>query len=153
MPIFDYSFIVNAPQAEVAAFHANTHALKKLKPPFVILKLHRVDPMDEGSISEFTMWMGLIPVRWRAVHSNVGPSGFTDTQINGPLAYWKHDHRFEVVDENTTQIHEHIEYEFLSGWSGLLSRLLFGLFGLTALFTYRKLATQWALRKRNHHDS
>jgi ligand-binding SRPBCC domain-containing protein len=109
--------------------------------------------MAEGSISEFTLWLGPIPVRWQAVHSNVGPNGFTDTQISGPLKYWRHTHRFDSVSENSTQIDEHIEYEHISGWRGLLSGLLFGYPGLMALFAYRRFATCWALRQGDRHDS
>jgi ligand-binding SRPBCC domain-containing protein len=147
MPTFDYVFTVNAPLEEVATFHWDTSVLKILNPPLVFVQLHRVDPMADGSISEFTLWMGPLPIRWRAIHSDVGRYGFTDTQESGPLAFWQHTHRFESVDENTTQIHEHIEYQHASGWRGLASRILFGHLALTALFTYRKLATRRALRK------
>ena len=146
MQIFETSFTVNAPLEAVAAFHADTSALKILNPPFVFVRLHRVDPMAEGSISEFTLWMGPLPIRWRAVHSGVGPNGFTDTQESGPLAYWQHSHRFESIDGDTTQICEHIEYQYPAGLRGLLPRILFGHMGLTALFTYRKWATRRALK-------
>jgi ligand-binding SRPBCC domain-containing protein len=147
MPTFEYNFTVNAPLEEVAAFHADTSALKVLNPPLVIVQLHRVDPMTDGSISEFTLWMGPLPIRWRAIHSDVGLTGFTDTQEDGPMASWQHTHRFESLDKNTTQIHEHIEYEYPSGWRGLTSRILFGKLGLTALFNYRKWATRRTLMK------
>jgi ligand-binding SRPBCC domain-containing protein len=146
MLIFDYTFTVNAPLKEVAEFHSDSSALKTLNPPLVFVQLHRVDPMADGSISEFTLWMGPLPIHWRAIHSDVGPTGFTDTQENGPLAFWQHKHRFEAIDINTTQIHEHIEYEYPSGWRGLASRILFGKLGLTALFNYRKWATRRALK-------
>ena len=146
MPIFETTFTVNAPLEAVAAFHADTSALKILNPPFVFVQLHRVDPMAEGSISEFTLWMGPLPIRWRAVHSGVGSNGFTDTLEDGPMASWRHTHQFEAIDEENTQIHEHIEYEYPAGWRGLLSRILFGRLGLTALFAYRKWATQRALK-------
>ena len=145
MPTFETSFTVKAPLKAVTEFHADTSALKTLNPPFVIVQLHRVDPMAEGSISEFTLWMGPIPIRWRALHKDVGPYGFTDTMEDGPMASWQHTHRFEALDENTTKIQEYIEYEYPSGWRGLASRVLFGHLGLTALFTYRKWATRRAL--------
>jgi ligand-binding SRPBCC domain-containing protein len=147
MPFFNFTFSANAPLEAVAAFHADTSALKTLNPPFMTVQLHRVDPMAEGSISEFTPWMGPVPIRWRAIHSDIGPKGFTDIQESGPLKSWRHTHRFEALDEKTTQIYEHIEYEFPSGWRGLLPRILFGRLGLITLFTYRKWATQWALRR------
>ena len=147
MPVFDFSFKVEAPIKAVQEFHADTRALQRLNPPVVFVQLHRVDPIAEGSISEFTLWMGPLPIRWRAVHSAVGPRGFTDTQERGPLKFWRHTHQFIPVDECTTQIQEHIEYEFHSGWRGIFPRFLFGRMGLFALFTYRKLATRWALRE------
>ena len=147
MPIFETSFNVKASVEEVADFHADTSALKVLNPPFVIVQLHRVDPMADGSISEFTLWMGPIPIRWRAIHSDVGPNGFTDTMDNGPLVSWQHRHRFETIDKDTTKILEHIEYEYPAGWRGLGSRILFGRLGLTALFIYRKWATRRVLKQ------
>ena len=146
MPTFETSFTVNAPLDAVAAFHADTSALTNLNPPFVVVQLHRVDPMAEDSISEFTLWLGPLPIRWRAIHSRVSSNGFTDTLEDGPMTSWRHRHQFEAVDEHTTQIHEYIVYEYPSGLQGLLSRVLFGHLGLTALFTYRKWATRRALR-------
>lgn len=147
MPVFDFSFKVVAHLKAVQEFHADTRTLKRLNPPFIFVQLHRVDPIADGSISEFTLWVGPFPVRWRAVHCAVGPNGFTDTQESGPLKFWRHTHQFMAVDECTTQIQEHIEYEFHSGWRGITPRILFGHLGLWALFTYRKLVTRWTLRK------
>lgn len=145
MPTFDTSFTVPAPLERVAAFHNDTHALKKLNPPPIFAQLHRVDPLGEGSLSEFTLWIGLLPIRWRAVHSGVSLHGFTDTQERGPLAYWKHTHSFAALDTNTTQISEQIDYQYAPGLKGLLSRLLFGKPGLTLLFAWRAWATRRAL--------
>lgn len=149
MPTFDTSFTVNAPLAAVAAFHDDTRALKKLNPPPILVQLHRVDPLGEGSVSEFTLWMGPLPIRWRAVHSDVGSHGFTDTQASGPLAYWKHTHSFATVDANTTRVSEHIDYTYAPGLKGLFSRLLFGKVGLTFLFAYRAWATRRAVEGKH----
>ena len=81
MPTFDYRFTVNAPLAAVSAFHFEPGILKTLTPPLMIMQVHRFDPLAEGSIGEFTMWMGPIPVHWKAEHSGVTSSGFTDTQV------------------------------------------------------------------------
>lgn len=145
MPTFDKSFIVKGPLNAVAAFHDDTRALKKLNPPGILVQLHRVDPLGEGSVSEFTLWMGPLPIRWRAVHSHVSEHGFTDTQESGPLAYWKHTHSFDAVNAHTTRVNERIEYEYKSGLKGLFSRLLFGKPGLTFLFAWRAWATRRAV--------
>ena len=145
MPIFTYSFSIDAPLSDVAEFHRDTRVLRKLSP--MPMQLHRVDPMGEGSVSEFTMWLGPIPIRWRAVHSNISKSGFTDTQESGPMEFWAHTHRFEAISGSQTRIHEHVEYRHPKGFRGLLTRLLFGKLGLFALFTFRKFSTRFALRR------
>ena len=147
MPIFDYRFRVSAPVEAVSQFHFQTGILKVLTPPLLIMQVHRFDPLADGSVGEFTMWMGPIPVRWVALHSNVTPSGFTDTQSSGPMKFWQHTHRFIVINPNETEVHEHIEYEHHSGLRGLWSRMLFPRPALFALFTWRAFVTRRAVRR------
>jgi len=146
MPVFDYRFTVNAPLEAVSAFHFQTGILKALTPPMMIMQVHRFDPLANGSIGEFTIWMGLIPVRWVAEHSDVSLTGFVDTQISGPMKLWKHTHRFNRVSPHVSEVHEHIEFEHYSGLRGIWSRMLFPRIALIVLFTYRRWATRRAVR-------
>ncbi len=146
MEIFEYEFLVNASLEKVRIFHYDSSVLKKLNPPPFFVQVHHFDPMGEGSISDFTLWMGPLPVHWRAVHSQVSDQGFTDNQESGPMALWRHTHRFEAINNHTTLIREHIEYNHFPGWRGLLTRLLFSPLPLRVLFTYRKWATRRELR-------
>jgi ligand-binding SRPBCC domain-containing protein len=146
MPTFDYTFTVNAPLTAVSEFHQDTRILKKLTPPPIFAQIHQFEPLGEGSVAEFTLWFGPLPLRWQAVHSDVGPHGFTDTQAQGPLRYWQHTHRFTAVSETHTQIHEQIEFGHSAGLWGIITRLLFNQPGLYALFTARKWLTRWHLR-------
>lgn len=147
MPTFDYSFTVNAPLAAVQAFHGDTSALKRLTPPPTIVQLHSIEPLAEGSVSKFTLWVGPLPLHWTAVHRNVSPRGFTDVQASGPAARWEHTHTFTPLDTATTRIDEHIEFEHKPGFWGVVTRLLFSRPNLLLMFTYRKLATRWHLRR------
>lgn len=147
MPKFDYTFTVDAPLQVVSDFHHDSSVLKTLTPPPMIAQIHHFDPMGEGAVAEFTLWFGPMPVRWKAVHSNVSVNGFTDTQVEGPLKSWQHTHRFTAVTPTKTKIHEHIEYAHDSGWRGLRSRLLFAKPNLYMLFTARKLITRYRVRK------
>ena len=63
MPVFDFSFEVNAPLSVVQAFHHGTAALKQLTPPPTIVQIHSVEPLAEGSVSRFTLWVGPLPLR------------------------------------------------------------------------------------------
>jgi ligand-binding SRPBCC domain-containing protein len=143
---FDYTFTVRAPLSRVSAFHHDTSALRQLTPPPIFVQMHDIEPLGEGSRSEFTLWFGPLPVRWVAVHSNVGEQGFTDRQASGPMRHWEHTHRFTAGEDGVTQISEHVEYEHHPGWRGLLSRLLFSRPALWLLFSYRKFATRRAVR-------
>ena len=143
MPIFETSFTIPAFLPAVAAFHRGTEALRQLTPPPIFVQLLQVEPLAEGSRSEFILWFGPFPVRWVAVHSKVDSlHGFTDTQVSGPLAAWQHTHRFEALNRGETRIHEHIEYEYPPGWRGLWARLLFNPLGLRLMFAYRAWATR-----------
>jgi ligand-binding SRPBCC domain-containing protein len=146
MPVFDYSFTVDAPLEAVRDFHHDTSALKKLTPPPTIVQLHSIEPLGEGSVSRFTLWVGPLPLKWKAVHRNVSDRGFTDVQAEGPAAKWEHTHTFVPVSAGVTEIREHIEYEHKRGFWGLVTRALFSWPNLWFMFTYRKLATRWALR-------
>lgn len=148
MPTFDFNFTVDAPVSAVSNFHHDTRILKKLSPPPIFVQIHRFEPLGDGSEAEFTLWFGPLPLRWSAIHSNVSPYGFTDTQAKGPLEDWQHTHTFTAVSPEVTQVHEHIEYNHKPGLSGILTRLLFNKIGLYFLFTARKWLTRWYLRQQ-----
>lgn len=144
---FTFEFTVPAPLSRVSAFHQDTRALRRLTPPPIRVQLQHVEPLAEGSRSDFTLWFGPLPVRWQAFHSGVDPlHGFTDTQRRGPMRYWKHTHRYSAFNDQVTQVLEQIEYSHHPGWRGLLSRALFNPLTLRLLFAYRRLATRAALR-------
>ena len=147
MPTFDHTFTVKAPLSKVAEFHFDASVIKRLTPPFIIIQLHNIEPMAEGSISDFSLWLGPLPVRWLAIHSDVDPQrGFTDTQQQGPFKQWVHTHTFTAEGDNQTRVTDHIEYEHHPGWRGLISRLLFPRVGLLLTFTYRKMITRRSVR-------
>lgn len=148
MPVFDFRFEVNAPLEAVSAFHFEPGILKTLTPPLMFMKVHNFEPIAEDSVAEFTMWMGPVPVRWKAVHSNVSDTSFTDTQVSGPMKFWAHTHTFSSVSDDVTQVHEHIEFEHFGGLRGIWSRLLFPRPALYALFTIRSMITRREVRKR-----
>jgi len=142
MPVFNYTFTVNAPKATVAAFHHDTSVLKKLTPPPIFVQIHNYEPLAENSIAQFTLWFGPIPIHWKAIHTNIDESGFTDTQARGPLKSWQHTHRFSELAAEITLVSEHIEYEYEPRLRGLLGRILFSRPALYLLFTARKAITR-----------
>ena len=147
MTIFDFSFTVEASLSEVAGFHHDTSVLKRLTPPPIFAQIHTFEPLGEGSKAAFTLWFGPVPIRWEAVHTNVDQNGFTDTQVRGPLKRWRHTHRFAAINDSTTRVDEHIEYEHHAGLKGVASRLLFSRLALSFLFIARMLITKRHLQR------
>lgn len=147
MPVFDSRFEVAADVWQVAAFHFQPGALKSLCPPLTWMQVHQAEPLAEGSVTEFTMWMGPLPVYWKAVHSDVTVDGFTDTQEVGPLKTWVHTHRFRCLADHRTEVHDHIEYAHFGGWRGVRSRLLFSRPALRLLFAIRAQKTRRAVER------
>lgn len=146
MAVFEHRFVVSGTVEHVNAFHRAPEAFRLLVPPGMILQIHNQEPLADGSVNEFTMWMGPLPVYWKALHSDVSESGFTDTQVAGPMQSWVHRHSFEQVSEQETAVVDRIEYTHYAGWKGVRSRVLFASVGLRALFAWRALATRRGVR-------
>ena len=147
MPVFDFSFTVDAPLSAVRDFHRDTSALKRLTPPPTFVRLISIEPLAEGSVSKFVLWVGPLPLHWTAVHRNVSDRGFTDVQAAGPAAAWAHTHTFTPLTDGRTRIDEHIEYAHKKGLWGIVTRLLFSKPNLWLMFSYRRFVTRLFLRK------
>ena len=148
MPVFDFSFTVDAPLEAVRDFHRDTSALKRLTPPPTFVRLISIEPLAEGSVSKFVLWVGPLPLHWTAVHRDVSDRGFTDVQAAGPAAAWAHTHTFTPLSDGRTRIDEHIEYAHKKGLWGIVTRLLFSKPNLWLMFSYRRFVTRWFLRRR-----
>ncbi|MEO0325999.1 MAG: hypothetical protein AAF447_23820 [Myxococcota bacterium] len=141
---FHSEFLVRADVATVRRFHGSTRVLRQLTPPVLGMQLHAMGAMEEGMVARFTLWFGPLPVRWTARHEQVSETGFVDVQQEGPMAEWRHTHRFEAVDAAQTRVIDHIEYAHPPLPRALLTYALFNGAGLRALFAYRALVTQRA---------
>lgn len=148
-PSFERTFLVRAPQAAVAKFHEGPNAFAQLQPPFSGTKLLRVEPLAEGSITEFEMGFPPLVMRWVARHGDVAPGfGFTDSMVSGPMRSWLHRHEYRWLGPTVTEVSDRIWFVHHSGVRGLLSRALFNPPTLGILFAYRALATMRAVRGR-----
>ena len=146
MAVYQHRVVVKAPLADVAAFHSDSHTIRRLTPTFVTF--HHVDPMAEGSVVEFTMWLGPLPIRWASLHSDVDPQhGFTDSQVRGPLEHCVHRHEFVPLGPELTAVEDHMDYGYLPGWRGLRGRLLMSPLSLPILFAYRSFVTRRAVER------
>ena len=145
---YSHRFQVLAPLESVAEFHHDSRALKQLTPPPLFVSFNKVELLAEGSVADFTMWLGPLPIHWVATHSEVDPmQGFTDSQTSGPFEVWVHRHSFESVDDNTTTVNDQIQAKPSNHpfW-GIISRFMW--LTLPILFAYRSWQTRRALERK-----
>ncbi len=144
MRTFSHRFRVKASLNQVTAFHSDTRALKMLTPPPMIVSFNNVEPLSEGSLSDFTIWLGPIPIRWVAEHQDIHQCGFRDIQVRGPFQVWEHTHTFTPLTENYTEVLDEIQGEPSRHlFQGILSRFMW--LNLPFLFGYRAWRTKRAL--------
>jgi ligand-binding SRPBCC domain-containing protein len=113
---YEKSSLIAAPVEVVWQFYEREDCLKKLTPPWQPVEVvRREGGLGVGAISEFRLWLGLIPVPWISVHTDCIPfQSFTDIQQQGPLVSWQHVHSF-TAEGNGTRLGDRIEYALPGG--------------------------------------
>ncbi|KAB8318978.1 SRPBCC family protein [Tolypothrix campylonemoides VB511288] len=143
MLLFKYSSVINAPVEVVWKFHERPDVLQLLTPPWQPVQvLRREGGLGKGAITEFRLFLGPLPLRWLARHTQYEEYRlFTDEQISGPFDSWVHRHLFEP-ENGKTRLTDEISFsmpggqpvEFVSGWLVQVQ--------LEAMFRYRHHITK-----------
>lgn len=148
--VFEKTSEFNVPLAALEAFHAQSGPAQ-LSPPPIFVQVHRDDrtSLTTGEL-EFTLWFALLPIRWLARHEPLDSeeAGFADVMVQGPLAYWRHEHIFTPRGNNRTALTDRVTLAHHQDIRGLLTRLMFDGLLLRLLFFYRHLRTRYALRAK-----
>jgi ligand-binding SRPBCC domain-containing protein len=142
---FTYSSLINAPVEVVWQFYERQDSWLRLTPPWQPVEIvRREGGLAVGAVTEFRLWIGVIPVRWVARHIECQPNQlFVDRQEIGPLHFWVHCHQFNPESEKT-RLTDSIEYAvtnheipnfLLAGWVNAR---------LEDMFRYRHGVTQQA---------
>ncbi len=89
------SHLPHAPE-EVFAWHAKPDALPRLMPPWVPVKLKSQEGIRDGERTHLRLGWEPLGLSWVAEHVDYSEGRmFTDVQVRGPFAEWKHRHVFE----------------------------------------------------------
>jgi len=147
---YRHSFRVNAPLQAVADFHARSASMGAITPPPVIVRvLHAPETLRDGDKMDFTLWLGLLPIRWLAIIENTSPNGFSDRQLKGPFASWHHRHSFLPLDGDQTEIIDDISYTIKKHPFWGMVGLSMGI-SLPLLFAFRAWKTRRLLAGQRH---
>ena len=132
-----------ASAADVYAWHALPDALERLTPPGEHIEvIERTGGIERGArvVMQFERWP--FRVRWVAVHQEYEEGRyFSDLQVSGPFAYWKHTHTFEPDGSAACILEDKVEYALPFGFLG---RWVAGKYvhrKLEQLFKYRHAVT------------
>ena len=141
--IFIHRSRIEAPAADVYAWHAQPDALEQLTPPGEHIEvIERTGGIERGArvVLRFGRWP--FRRRWVAVHQDYEEGRyFSDVQVSGPFAYWKHTHTFEPDGPASCTLEDKVEYALPFG---LLGRLVAGSYvrrKLEEMFEHRHTVT------------
>jgi hypothetical protein len=126
-------------------FHESPEALTRLIPPWEKMKV--VESSGSLKVGSRVILagriLGIIPVRWVAVHTEYNPPHlFADQQASGPFAWWYHRHSMHSDGQGGSILRDEVEYRLPLGWMGrwfggwLVRRKL------AAMFSYRHQVTR-----------
>ena len=111
---------IEASAASVYAWHERPDALEKLTPPGEHAKImERIGGIEQGA--RVTIRFGRWPFRlqWVAEHQENEPGRyFSDLQVSGPFAYWKHTHTFEPDGAAACILEDRVDYALPFGFLG-----------------------------------
>ncbi len=144
VPKFTKKTDIDAPAAEVFAWHGRDGAFERLTPPWEPVRVvERIGSIRDGD--RLVMEMGFPPasIRWTAEHRDYQPGkSFCDVQVKGPFARWEHTHSVEPRDDGTCTLVDDIDYALPLGPVADLFAGRFVRAKLERMFRYRHTVTE-----------
>ena len=131
---------VRIPAERAFAFYADAANLEPMTPPWLHFRLTNAGPvtMEPGALLDYRLRLHGVPIRWTTrIETWEPPTGFVDTQAQGPYALWEHTHVFEPDGEGGTVIHDRVRYALPLGPLGAIAHRLFVRRDLERIFDYR----------------
>lgn len=149
MKHFKHAFIVNSNIDKVWEFYTNINHLKIITPKKMkikILKTHS-EILEEGAEAWLQAKL-IVDSKWHSKITHFVPYEYVDEMISGRFKTWRHLHKFNKIDDSSTQIIDQIDFQL---HYGLLGNLFEGyvMRRLTEIFEHRKQATIDALRENS----
>lgn len=141
---------INASPEVVFQFHESPEALRQLFPPWENMEVaESAGSLLPGSKVVLRGRVGLLSIRWVAVHTDYDPPRlFSDRQESGPFAWWYHRHRFLDDGEGGTILRDEVEYQ---APLGLIGNVLGGWlirWKLERMFAFRHETTRRLIESR-----
>jgi uncharacterized protein len=140
---FEKTIELPVSQTEAFEYHARPGALNRLVPPWELVEIVR----SANSIlpgSEVLLRANILGKRldWLARHEQYEPPRlFSDVQVYGPFASWKHTHSIAVIGASRCALSDQIDYQLPLGGIGKLFGSGIAAKKLDAMFRFRHRQT------------
>jgi ligand-binding SRPBCC domain-containing protein len=149
MSAIECSCEIDAPIAQVFAFHLDTRNAARIAPPGQrVLSVEGSFPLVAGA--EVRLRARQLPLPWAQtwlvrIARIDEPVLIVDELLEGPFAAWRHEHRFAKLPGGRTLLTDHVTYALPGGALGRLANALGGRRLLLATFRSRQSRTQAVL--------
>ncbi len=142
MQIFKHAFNVKCSQEKAWNFYTNTKHLEVVTPKKMNLKVISAENsiFKEGQEILIEAKISLIKNKWHSKITSMKQFEYTDEMLKGPFNRWKHNHKFQKINEKETKIIDEIDFELPYGIIGKLFKV-YAFKQLDKIFEYRKMAT------------
>jgi ligand-binding SRPBCC domain-containing protein len=144
--VLESSCVIDAPIAQVFAFHLDTRNAARIVPPGQrVLSVEGSFPLKAGS--EVRLRVRQLPLPWAQtwlvrVARIEEPTLIVDEMLRGPFAVWRHEHRFAELPDGRTRLTDHVTYALPGGPLGRAADALLGRRLLLASFRSREARTR-----------
>jgi uncharacterized protein (TIGR01777 family) len=149
MPAFRRTTEIDVDVATLEQWHLSPGAFRLLTPPWERMKIvEEHSEIADGTRAVIKMKAGPFWTSWIAEHQDCQPGvGFSDVQVSGPFAHWKHVHRFCRTGSEASELADEIDYRLPFGLVGNLAGGTLVKKKLERTFNYRHAVTKSDLER------
>ncbi|HUG02385.1 MAG TPA: SRPBCC family protein [Longimicrobiales bacterium] len=143
--VLERTQVVPLPVERAFDFFDDPRNLARITPDWLHFRVAEEGPltMREGVEIRYRVRPFLLPRRWTSRITRYHPPvAFVDEQVQGPYAFWRHQHAFRAIDAANTAVTDRVEYALPFGVLGELAHALFVRRRLEAIFRYRERAIE-----------
>ncbi len=146
MKHFEHTFVVNSNVDKVWKFYTNINHLKIITPKKMKITILETknEVLEEGAEAWLQAKL-IMNSKWHSKITYLKPYEYVDEMISGRFKTWKHLHKFNKINDISTEIVDQIDFQLHYGLIGKFFEWYVMQF-LSEIFEYRKEATIEALR-------
>jgi ligand-binding SRPBCC domain-containing protein len=146
MKHFKHAFVVNSNVDKVWKFYTNINHLKIITPKKMKIEILNTqnDVLEEGAEAWLRAKL-IMDSKWHSKITYLKPYEYVDEMISGRFKTWRHVHKFNKINDTSTEIIDQIDFQLHYGFIGKFFEV-YVMRLLSETFEYRKQATIEALQ-------